>query len=402
MSDKKREEDNKMTKKKKKLNIIDPRPHERKDNLALGGSAKEKDLTDRFCPKPWDHFEIGSGGKVHACCPSWLKTPIGNCMTSDVMSIWDGPLIQEVRKSILDGNYKFCTQQECPAIQSDSLPKKDEIKNPRLRNIIDNRVLQVEELPLLFNLCYDESCNLSCPSCRLAPINFSKKEDPEYMKRARIQEMLLQSLFSEPHDKHIIINVTGSGDPFGSKLFRLFLQAIDGKLFPNVKVSFQTNGVLFTESVWKSISNLHQNVREVIVSFDAATPETYSYTRRGGNWSKLLENMEFLSSLRKQGYMHHLAMDFVVQQKNYKEMPQYVQIAKGFKDVGSASFSLITDWGTYSEEEFKKHAIWKTDHPEFDDFLKVLRDPILADPIVRWGNVYEYRKRAIDENNKQK
>ena len=295
MSDKKREEDNKMTKKKKKLNIIDPRPHERKDNLALGGSAKEKDLTDRFCPKPWDHFEIGSGGKVHACCPSWLKTPIGNCMTSDVMSIWDGPLIQEVRKSILDGNYKFCTQQECPAIQSDSLPKKDEIKNPRLRNIIDNRVLQVEELPLLFNLCYDESCNLSCPSCRLAPINFSKKEDPEYMKRARIQEMLLQSLFSEPHDKHIIINVTGSGDPFGSKLFRLFLQAIDGKLFPNVKVSFQTNGVLFTESVWKSISNLHQNVREVIVSFDAATPETYSYTRRGGNWSKLLENMEFLS-----------------------------------------------------------------------------------------------------------
>lgn len=51
---------------------------------------------------------------------------------------------------------------------------------------------------------------------------------------------------------------------------------------------------------------------------------------------------------------------------------------------------------TTSETEFAVRSIWRTDHPEFPDFLAVLRDPRLADPIVDLGNISEYRRRALE------
>lgn len=39
--------------------------------------------------------------------------------------------------------------------------------------------------------------------------------------------------------------------------------------------------------------------------------------------------------------------------------------------------------------------MWRQDHPEFEEFLAVLRDPALADPIVQLGNVTAYRTRAL-------
>mgnify|MGYP001986855867 CR=1 FL=1 len=67
------------------------------------------------------------------------------------------------------------------------------------------------------------------------------------------------------------------------------------------------------------------------MSFDAATSETYSKVRRGGNWGILQKNMEFISSLRKEGKVRSLRIDFVMQLLNYKEAPGAVILAKNFK-----------------------------------------------------------------------
>ena len=100
-----------------------------------------------------------------------------------------------------------------------------------------------------------------------------------------------------------------------------------------------------------------------------------------------------MSKLRKENKIKFLRLDFVVQKTIYKEMPDFVKICKKF-NVDQSYFSLVSDWGTWSVEEYQKHAIWKKDHEEFEDFIKVMKNPIFNDQIVNLGNVTEYANYA--------
>jgi hypothetical protein len=219
---------------------------------------------------------------------------------------------------------------------------------------------------------------------------------PEFEERLRIQQALVASLFGQPHERRFRVNITGSGDPFGSKLYLDLLTSLDGRDFPNVTIDLQTNGVLFHPRNWQRIERLQPNIGEVMVSLDAATEPTYAYTRKGGDWHQVLENVAFLSRLRRDRKIRRLRLDFVVQQRNYREMPQFVALARGMEgSVDQVSFNLITDWGTYSRDEFARHAIWREDHPEFPDFLAVLAHPSLGDRFVHLGNLTALRTRAL-------
>jgi hypothetical protein len=74
-------------------------------------------------------------------------------------------------------------------------------------------------------------------------------------------------------------------------------------------------------------------------------------------------------------------------------MVDFVKLSKKYK-IDNCYFGLVSDWGTWSVEEYKKHAIWKKDHPEFEDFMKVMRNPIFDEEIVNLGNITEYRNNA--------
>jgi wyosine [tRNA(Phe)-imidazoG37] synthetase (radical SAM superfamily) len=369
---------------------------------AEGIINQDKDLTGKFCPKPFDSLESHEHGGF-LCCPTWLPTKAGDLLESSVDEVFNSNSAQEVRKSILDGSFKFCHHKLCPHIQNNSLPDKKDIlekeevlwngsnvAGERYKGIITNNIVKGLN-PTFHNLCYDESCNLQCPSCRLNKIFYS--EGPRYEKKMKIQNKIIKDLFLVHHERSCVVNITGSGDPFGSVIFRELLFNVDGSKCPNVLINLQTNGVMFTPLYWQKMVKLQNNINSVIVSLDSGLEETYKQTRKGGNWEKLMENLSFISELRRNELIRELRLDFVVQQLNYKEMPKFVEIAKSFKADG-AYFSLISDWGTFSKEEYNHHSIWKKDHPEFDDFLEVLRDPILNDPIADLGNVTEYKEYA--------
>jgi MoaA/NifB/PqqE/SkfB family radical SAM enzyme len=205
-----------------------------------------------------------------------------------------------------------------------------------------------------------------------------------------MQGKLISHVFGKPHDNYCLINVTGSGDPFGSKLFRELLFGIDGEKFPNVFFNLQTNGVMFTQKYWEKMKRIQKNINTVMVSYDAGTPETYRVTRRGGNWDRLQENMKFLSSLRQKNLINELRIDCVVQRKNYKELDKLIKIGLDLK-VDKVFFSLLVDWGTWPVNVYEQNCIWKDTHPEFKEFIEILQNPIFDNPIVDLGNLTEYR-----------
>jgi len=276
-------------------------------------------------------------------------------------------------------------------IQQGSLPRKSEVTDERhLKIIREGTVAGLEPVRLYLN--YDDSCNLSCPSCRANAMFVGS--GPEFDRRKQIHEKVVAFAFGEPHTRELVVTITGAGDPFGSKLFREFLFGLDGSGYPNVKIWLHTNGVAFTPAAWDRLSRIHQNLGRVIVSVDAGNEPDYQITRRGGHWPTLLENLEFLGRRRVEKAIDSLILNLIVQRDNFRGIPDFVRIGK---NVGAdcCYFSLMTDWGTWTREEFVARSIWSREHPQFDEFLAVMADPILGDGIVDLGNAAEYRKTAL-------
>jgi len=177
------------------------------------------------------------------------------------------------------------------------------------------------------------------------------------------------------------LELSGSGDPFASKHYRSIILASDE--VSKAKFAFHTNGNLFDEMAWRDLK-LQNRVRDVNISVDAATKETYDIVRRGGNFERLKKNLGFLKSMREENQIDFLGIGFVVQAINFCEMPAFVQLGKEF-GVDSVYFSLIRDWGCI--KNFTDAQVWDQQHPKYDEFLSVLSDKALLDPIVNLGDV---------------
>ncbi|MGV6851824.1 MAG: radical SAM protein [bacterium] len=352
-----------------------------------------KNLKGRFCANPFRQFDLDTVGGVGVCCSSWLPTLIGNLYDDDIQEIWNSKRAQLIRESIFDGSFRYCNHKVCPSIQNGTLPTLEQAaqESSTIKNIIDQRKL-VLDAPYFINLCNDFSCNLSCPSCRPQQINLTRGY--QFKRTNKLQKKLEKQLFSLPGEQPMVVNVTGSGDPFASKVYREFLYTVQGKNFPNLTFNLQTNGVLFTPRNWQRIHKIHHQIGTVLISFDAATEPTYNITRRGGNWQQLLKNVAFLVERRKEGAINFLRLDFVVQQANFKEMGDFIILAKRL-GADQVRFSMILDWGIMGKKAYADACVWRKDHPQFSDFIQCLKTDVFDDPIVDLGNLTEYRQMAL-------
>ena len=351
----------------------------------LGGAP----LQGKFCPNPFKQIDLEESGVAYTCCSSWLPTPMGNLKNNTLMELWNGATMQRIRESIFDGSFRYCRHDRCPVIQSGMLPSLEEsARNPLFTRIIAEKSAVVERPPVFLNLVNDRSCNLYCPSCRTERINHN--DDAKSGEIAVIQQRLLEPYLSEPNDQHFVLSITGSGDPFASRVYRDLLYSLDGSDFPNMEIALQTNGVLLTPRNWQRMAGVHANITSIIISFDAASEETYEITRRGGHWPTLLDNAGRMGELRASGQVRKLRFDFVVQKANFREMKAFVRLCK-LLGADQAYFSRLLDWGTWSKDKFLDQCVWEEGHPLHGEFLEAMLDPELADPYVDLGNMSEMR-----------
>jgi MoaA/NifB/PqqE/SkfB family radical SAM enzyme len=382
---------------------------------ADGTLKKPKDMQGKICLQPFTNVDVHSHGGVRCCSESWMRTEIGNIKRNSLDEIWNGETIQKIRASILDGSYSFCDWHQCPFYSNEKhyLFTADELKNPeKLDPVRRDRVMKhknwlgaifngettVKIHPANYNFAYDESCNLACPSCRTRTIGFVR--GPEYEQRKQIQDEVLKYIESAGFDNVGRINISGSGEPFSSKLFKEFLFRFDGQSRKNLDINIQSNGVLFDQKAWEKMDKIHGNINEVLISIDACTAETYDKVRVNGDFEKLMVNLEFMKSLYEAGKIRRFMLAFVVQYQNYSEMRGAIEIGKRL-GVERIVFNLLNDWETWSKEQYERNAIWKSFHPEFPQFIEALKDPVFSDPIVDLGNMQQYWTIANSADNNE-
>jgi len=323
------------------------------------------------------------------CCPSWLETPIGNLQTQSVEEIWNGKKAQEIRRSILDGSFRYCNFSRCPFLQTVTEPvqRVEDVADEDLKAVIENQLTILPYGPREINCSYDRSCNLSCPSCREELIVETKNRRQILDVQAKINTEALK-------DAHLLY-ITGSGDSFGSPFFREWLQTMKREDMPNLqKMHLHTNGLLWTPKMWGTISEeIQKLIKSAEISIDAATAETYSVNRRGGSFERLLKNLEFIGSLRTNGPLEWLGISMVVQENNFMEMPGFVTLGKRFH-ADTVYFSQLVNWGTFSDEEFRKRAVHLPKHPRHKELIELIQSDIFGDPVVYLGNLTDLATRG--------
>lgn len=337
-------------------------------------------LAGRFCSKPFDSLTtVDSGGKSlsYLCqCGGWLPYSAGSVLDADdVDTVWNSPTARELRRSILDGDFSYCSRNLCPMILRGELPLQSEVTDPQMRRYIDGKTTALEEGPRNVQLSHDASCNLACPTCRKEIITAKSTENDRY---AEARDRVILPMLSRVQG---YVLITGWGDPFASRHYRSILERLNRKDFPGLYLGILTNGQLLDEKQWEAIRPAHEMIANLSVSVDAAREQTYEDVRRPGRWSRLIPNLEFLGRVRKSGELPSFRLNFVVQKKNFREMPEFVEL--GIR-VGADSVKFMKYWnfGAQSREEFMEEDVASPSHPLNAEFREVLRHPLMSHPSV--------------------
>lgn len=352
----------------------------KKDPLFIQNDLCLDDLTERFCPRPFDTLTtVDSAGKcmTFLCnCGGWLPYSAGNILDAkEVDSVWNSKTAQEIRRSIINGDFSYCSRNLCPSILRDELPKKREITDPTLRTYIDQKVTYVSEAPKNVQLSHDASCNLACPSCRIEIMTANAAQN-DRLSEAR--DRFILPLLTKV--KGITV-ITGWGDPFASRHYRSILERLNRKDYPYLSLLIVTNGLLLNPKQWEAIHAAHEMILNLSVSVDAASAETYEDVRRPGRWSQLLTNLEFLGEQRRVGNLKSLILNFVVQKKNFREMPNFVRLGIDL-GVDLVRFQKYWNFGAQTMDAFTDANVSASSHPLNAEFRDILKDPLLGNPIV--------------------
>ncbi|MCE2597054.1 hypothetical protein K6Y31_19965 [Motilimonas cestriensis] len=355
-------------------------PHYQVNNCTtnpINNSAGEQ----LYCQNPFRDLILGQTDSF-SCCSAWHGgQSFGDPSQSSMDELWHGDIANDFRASIIDGSYRYCRKDICPKLVNPE-------DNLRPFNALDEDIKQAIRLRSgaysgkyrFLNCGYDYSCNLSCPSCR-SELRIATGDEALRLQHIEEQIELTSSDLEE-------ISISGSGDPFGSPFSRAFLNRMSEEKFPQLNVIYlHCNGQQFHAHTWEKLPLfVRERVSMVEISIDAALSDTYELNRRGGSFERLLNNLAFISNLRKNGYIGYLRFSFVVQKNNYIEMPLFVCLSKKYL-ADSCSFSRLINWGTYSNEDYQDRNIANSEHVLHDHFLSILSMPCFDESIVDMTNL---------------
>ena len=63
-------------------------------------------------------------------------------------------------------------------------------------------------------------------------------------------------------------------------------------------------------------------------------------------------------------------------------------------------FARITNWGTFTDDQYRAKAVFLSSHPEHEEFLQHMQDPRLRDPIVLLGDLHPFVEVPVEEHRK--
>lgn len=324
----------------------------------------------KFCDRPFKYAYLAPDGEVWPC--GWMHCTIGNLYEQDLDEIWHSEAAEKARESILNGSFAFCRKMSCPFCERDELPDltEEEIRKEAVPS----------ETPLNITMANDRTCNIACTSCRtcLQPV--------EKTEREKINSALERLVpFANKTES---LDMNGQGEFLANQSYLNFLE----RLRPERKdfsISFETNGTLFDEAHWARFSHLGEYNISVTVTLNSLRREVFRYLSGGFDYlDQELNNLRFLSRLRREGKINSLAVTMVIQEANCWEVPEFIHTFAHSDEyeVDRIVMKPLYNWFKMEPQTYWFKNILNPLHPYHKEYLKILSDDCWNDPkVFDWG-----------------
>lgn len=303
-----------------------------------------------ICTFPFDSAQISMQGDVFVCCPPWCNSySFGNIFEQSFDEIWNGERAREFRRQFINDNYNICNIDLCVKDCS--------------RKIIPTEVVPK---PKTFIFCYDATCNVKCIFCR----SCHQKQDLSYFNEN------MDTIISNMLENAENVVLSGVGEALFSPHSRKLIKRIS-EIFPKVKFSLISNGILCDKENLEELGIIDKLI-SITISLHATKKSTYDRLVANGDFNKVMNNLSFLSEMKKTGKLDRFILNFVVNSYNYKEMVPYVKMAQ--KIGATVGFLELLKLET-NEDIYEKINIFDKRHPQYNSFVKVLKNPIFHSEI---------------------
>jgi len=303
-----------------------------------------------ICTFPFESAQISMQGDVYVCCPPWCNSfSLGNIYEQSFDEIWNGEKAKELRRQFINGNYNICNLDLCVKDCS--------------HNIIPS---EIAPKPKTFIFCYDATCNVKCIFCR----SCHQKQDLSYFDEN--MDSIITCMLENAEN----VVLSGVGEAIASPHSRKLIKRIS-EMFPKVKFSLISNGVLCDRTNLEELGIINK-LLSVTISMHAVKKQTYDKLVLGGNFERVMKNLEFLSELKRTDRLEKFILNFVVNAYNYKEMIPYIKMAE--KLGATVGFLELLKLET-NEQIFDKLNIVNERHPKYNDFVKIMKNPVFRSDI---------------------
>lgn len=313
----------------------------------------------KYCSKPFEEFEIDVDGRCYCCCRWWNNSYcLGNILEQTPEEIWNGKAAQELRRSILEGDYKYCNIKECLPNHSDNI-KYEKITN----------------YPLEISFCYDYSCNAKCVFCNDSVKMMSKEESLKWdnIIDSKLIPLLINAKF---------VRLSMVGELFISNHSKKLVKKISEK-YPNLRFEIVSNGVFANEENIKKL-NIEGKIASVKFSIPSFNKKTYNKLVRNGDIDSVKKNLEYIANLHKNGKIHDFRLNFIICSINYKEIIEYIEYANNLN--AEVDFLLLDkrDESTKFLKNYNKYNVANPKHPEYNNFIDIIN----SDKLNKYNNFH--------------
>ena len=250
-------------------------------------------MSNFYCAAPWRGLHINPQGNVKTCCAG-DPNMLGNLNSASIEEILHGPVMQEIRQSIRNGEpHKYCYN----CVQAERYGRSERDWHNNVSPEFDpTTATDTEHRPTLIDVRWNTTCNLSCNYCAEACSSkwASLKGIPVKSGARPYYESVCDYL--DQHRDNIRDVALVGGEPLllpeNDRLLDVIPQDCVVTLITNVAVDFASNRIVH--------KLLERSRVGWSLSFDNVG-DRFEYVRHGAEWNQLITNLDVLRPLMRSG-----------------------------------------------------------------------------------------------------
>jgi sulfatase maturation enzyme AslB (radical SAM superfamily) len=207
-------------------------------------------------------------------------------------------------------------------------------------------------------------CNCDCIMCTRALIGV---ENPHNVPKGFMDLEVFKGIIDglEFGSEPLAIKLFWIGESLLHPDFKAMLayaaKSIKGK---NAYIDLHTNATLLGKPIMDFILGLGEALPRITFSIDAASAETHGKVRRGGDFNKAVENMQYFVKERERSHLifPRFIFQFVLMEENSHECKPFVDFWSDFLNR-HVSRNLAEAWPGLSEQRklslLKQHGVYE-------------------------------------------